>query len=186
MRRQLVAPTAPRPIRQGRVRWCLALRMVLSLPGIVHAAHAGATTVDDLLRMSPGQLEALYMASPPAPVPSGKVRGTPILRPGSALSRPISKGARAFWQGKVFRPAEAQAVNRFFGVRIIRGELYQAPSWLDGRPALILDYARTSHLYANYRDEIRQVAPGLYLGLMYDRTTCPPSRTMMFALEACP
>ena len=32
-----------------------------------------------------------------------------------------------------------------------------------------------------YRDEIRLVAPGLYLGLMYDRSG--PALTMYFALE---
>ena len=42
---------------------------------------------------------------------------------------------------------------------------------MDGQPATILDYSETSHLYANYRDEIRQVGPGLFLGAMYSRTT---------------
>lgn len=178
--------SAPKTTRRGRVRWCLALRLVLNLPAVVYASEARAMDVNDLLRMSPAQLDALYSASPPAPLPTGNVRGTPLLRTGTPLARPVSRGARLLWQGKVFRPDEARAVNRFAGVRIIEGELYQAPSWLDGRPALILDYARTSRLYADYRDEIRQVAPGLYLGLMYDRTTCPPSRTMHFALQVCP
>lgn len=183
MRLRRMAPRTTK--RPGRVRWCLAMRLVLNLPAVVHASGVQAADVNDLLRMTPSQLDAMYMASPPAPMPAGKVRGTPILRPGTPLARPVSRGARVLWQGKVFRPDEARAVNRFAGVRIIEGELYQAPSWLDGRPALILDYARTSHLYADYRDEIRQVAPGLYLGLMFDRTTCPPSRTMYFALEVC-
>lgn len=160
----------------------VAAVLVALTPGAVHAG-AGVATVDDLLRLSPAQLEWLYQASPPAPLPSGKVRGTPLLRTGTRMARPVSRGARVLWQGKVFRPNEAEAVNRFLGLRVIRGELYQAPSWLDGRPALILDYARTSKVYAKYRDEIRQVAPGLYLGLMFDRTTCPPSRTTFFALE---
>lgn len=176
---------APTTRRQGRVRWCLVLRLVLNLPAVVYASDARALDVHSLLAMTPAQLDALYMASPPAPLLSGKVRGTPILRPGSALSRPISHGARLLWQGKIFRPEEFTAINRFGGMRVIEGELYQAPSWLDGRHSLILDYARTSHIYADYRDEIRQVGPGLYLGLMYDRTTCPPRRVMYFALEAC-
>ena len=46
--------------------------------------------------------------------------------------------------------------------------------------------ARRRCVYKNYRDEIRQVGPGLYLGLMYDRTTAPPKTVMYFALEACP
>ena len=46
--------------------------------------------------------------------------------------------------------------------------------------------AQTSLVYANNRDEIRQVAPGLFLGLMYDRTTAPPGLSMYFALESQP
>ena len=42
----------------------------------------------------------------------------------------------------------------------IRGQLYEGPSWLDGRPSLVLDYSQTSRIYADNRDEIRQVAPG--------------------------
>ena len=61
-----------------------------------------------------------------------------------------------------------------------------AESWRDGGPALILDYSQTSLLYAPYRDEIRQIAPGLYLGLMFDRNTCPPKLKMYFALECLP
>ena len=71
----------------------------------------------------------------------------------------------------MFEPGEATAVNRFFGMRMIRGQLYEGPSWLDGRPSLVLDYSQTSRIYADNRDEIRQVAPGLFLGLMYNRTT---------------
>ncbi len=51
---------------------------------------------------------------------------------------------------------------------------------------MILDYEGTSRIYGNYRDEIRQVAPGLYLGLMYDRTTAPVTLKMYFAFDARP
>ena len=95
----------------------------------------------------------------------------------------LIRDGRLVWQGKILRPGEGRAVNRFFGVPSVPGRLYQGSSWVDGRPALILDYAGTSWVYRNNRDEIRQVAPGVYLGLMFDRTTVPPRRTMIFALE---
>ena len=138
-------------------------------------------SLDDLVRLCPADLEALYRASPPAPIPGGKVTGRPVIKPGSAMAVPASKLGRAAWQGKVFDPANGLAVNRFFGVRMIRGELYYAESWHDGRPALILDYRRTSRVYGRYRDELREVAPGLLLGLMYDRTD--RSMTRYFALD---
>ena len=54
---------------------------------------------------------------------------------------------------------------------------------MDGGPSLVLDYIQTSRIYADNRDEIRQVAPGLFLGLMYNRTTSPPEVQMYFVLE---
>jgi hypothetical protein len=96
----------------------------------------------------------------------------------------LSRGARIFWQGKVFEPGGNAAVNRFFGMRIIRGQVFEGPSWLDGQPSLVLDYSQTSRVYANNRDEIREIAPGLFLGLMYDRTTAPPGLQMYFALQS--
>jgi hypothetical protein len=47
---------------------------------------------------------------------------------------------------------------------------------------LILDYSRTSRVYAQYRDEIRQVGPGLYLGVMHARTAPQPTFKTYFAL----
>ncbi len=140
-------------------------------------------TLDGLLRMSPAEIDAIYRQGAAVAIPPGRVRGTALLAPGTWRARPLSRGARLLWQGKVIEPDQATAVNRFLGMRIIRGQLYQGPSWLDGAPALILDYEQTSRIYARNRDEIRQVAPGLFLGLMYDRTTAPPRLSMYFALE---
>ncbi len=140
-------------------------------------------TLDALLRMTPAEIEAVYRQGTAAAIPPGRVRGTALLAPGTWRARPLSRGARLLWQGKVIEPDQATAVNRFFGIRMIRGQLSQGPSWFDGAPALILDYSETSRIYARNRDEIRQVAPGLFLGLMYDRSTAPPRLSMYFALE---
>jgi hypothetical protein len=151
------------------------------------APAAGAPiTLDGLLRMSPAEIEMVYRQGTATTIPEGRIRGTALLRPGTRRTRALSRGARLVWQGKVFEPGQTTAVNRFFGLPIVRGQVYQGPSWLDGRPSLVLDYSQTSRIYADNRDEIRQVAPGLYLGLMYDRTTAPPGLVMYFALEARP
>jgi hypothetical protein len=136
--------------------------------------------------MSPPELEAAYRQGTASAIPPGRVRGTALLAPGTWRARTLARGARLVWQGKVFEPDQATAVNRFFGLRMIRGQVYQGPSWLDGAPSLVLDYSQTSRIYAGNRDEIRQVAPGLFLGLMYDRTTAPPSLSMYFALQTSP
>lgn len=158
----------------------------LVLPGAQRTGQAQVWTVADLLRMSAPQLDSLYRWSPPAPMPPGRVRGTVLMRTGTGLARPLALGARAVWQGKRFDPAESSATNRFFGLPIVSAQVGSGPSWLDGGPALILDYSQTSRVYAKYRDEIRQVAPGVFLGRMYDRTTSPPALKMVFALETRP
>ncbi len=147
------------------------------------AAQGPPMTIDDLVRMSAPQLDALYAAGTVPPIPNGRVRGRAIYYPGTRWSVPISNGARVVWQGKVFDAPNARAVNRFFGVRSVPGRLYQGQSWRDGASALILDYQDTSRIYRNNRDEIRQVGPGLYLGLMYARTSPQPTLKMYFALE---
>ena len=119
-----------------------------------------AITLDQLLGMAPAEIENVYRQGIAAAIPAGRVRGTALLAPGTRRARALSRGARLFWQGKVFEHGQTTAVNRFFGMRVIRGQLYQGPSWLDGQPALILDYSQTSRIYADNRDEIRQVAPG--------------------------
>jgi hypothetical protein len=143
-------------------------------------------TMKQLIRMSPCELEQLYAQGILVPIPVGKIRGQALLNPGTKLAVPTSRGSRLVWQGKIFNADGQTAVNRFFGLRLIKANVYNAESWRDGRPALILDYSQTSMLYAPYRDEIRQVAPGLFLGLMFDRNTCPPKLKMYFALECAP
>jgi hypothetical protein len=147
---------------------------------------APSLTLDDLLRMTPVQLENVYRQGIATAVPEGRIRGIALLAPGTRRERVLSRSARLFWQGKVFEHGQSTAVNRFFGIRVIRGQVYQGQSWLDGQQSLILDYSQTSRIYADNRDEIRQIAPGLYLGLMYNRTTDPPGLQMYFVLEARP
>jgi hypothetical protein len=149
-------------------------------------AVSGGLCLNHLLAMCPAQLEAVYRQGCVAAIPRGKIKGTALVATGTAHGPALSHGARLIWQGKIFEPCQNTAVNRFFCLPIIRGQVYYGCSWHDGGPALILDYGQTSCVYKNYRDEIRQVGPGLYLGLMYDRTTAPPKTVMYFALEACP
>ena len=170
---------------------CCALALAIwmgpaAARGQTVAAPDAAVTLDQLLQMSPAELDAIYRQGSAVAIPEGRIRGTAILSPGTRRTRALSRGARLMWQGKVVEPGQTSAVNRFFGMRIVRGQVYQGPSWLDGQPSLVLDYSQTSRVYANNRDEIRQVAPGLFLGLMYDRTTAPPGLAMYFALDAQP
>lgn len=173
-----------------RRRWAKLGILVLAW-GLVEGSRASGqeaaavplTSIEQLVTMDPAALDQLYTQASAGTVPSGKVRGRAIVFPGTRLAGPSSKVARLCWQGKIFGPGGDTVVNRFFGLRMIRGNVYYAESWLDGRQSLIIDYSETSLVYARYRDEIREVAPGIYLGLMYARTCPQPKLKQYFALE---
>jgi hypothetical protein len=77
-------------------------------------------------------------------------------------------------------------VNRWAGgVRAIRSHYTIGPSWADGRPAVVMEYPPGTPVFGNTRDELRAVAPGLYLGPIYDRCPCPLLRGYV-VLEAEP
>ena len=134
-----------------------------------------------LLRMSQEELDDLFRASPPGPIPKGVANGEAIVLPGTPLAPALAPVLRLAWQGKVFFPTGKDLLNRIlpFGLRAIRAEVYRQDSWFDQREAIILDYSKTS-VFAHYiRDEIREVAPSLYLGIVYWGHT----KTINFALD---
>ncbi|MGE5635572.1 MAG: hypothetical protein ACM3UV_01340 [Nocardioidaceae bacterium] len=126
-------------------------------------------TVDDLLGMSQLQLDELFRGSRPGAIPAGFGAGTVIVPTPSPLPRVAASVARLGWRGKLFNRESHDLLNSLlpFGIRAVRAEVSVGTSLLDGKPAIVLDYSRTS-LVAHYiRDEVREVAPGLYLGFLY-------------------
>jgi hypothetical protein len=73
------------------------------------------------------------------------------------------------WQGKVFDAARGTMCNRVlpFGIETVVAKVYRAPSWLDGKECIVLDYSDTSIVARWIRDEIRLIAPDVYLGKAY-------------------
>lgn len=123
-----------------------------------------------LLTWSPAELDALFRRSPAGEIPRGRGRGTAILFPGTEVARPIAKVIDvAWWQGKVFDPAGGDLRNLVgpTGVPAFRAVVYAAPSWLDGQPCTVLDYSQGSRVVSWIRDEIREIAPGVFLGLVW-------------------
>ena len=141
-----------------------------------------AYTVAQLLKTSQKDLDAIFTAAEPGPIPEGQAEGTAIIAPGSTFSDEIAKMVSLFaWQGKVFDPKAGVLRNRIlpFGLNAIVAKVYKDDSWLDQKPCIVLDYSDTSLVAHWIRDEIRQIQPGLYLGKVYwDKT-----RLIDFALE---
>jgi hypothetical protein len=139
--------------------------------------------VPKLLKMSSQDLDALFAASPPGPIPEGEGDGTAIISPGTTFSPEIAAFIKYFaWQGKVFDPATSTLKNRIgpFGLNAILAQVYSGPSWFDHKPCTVLDYSKTSLVAHWIRDELRQIdPPGLYLGKVY----WDKSQLIHFALQ---
>lgn len=126
--------------------------------------------VPQLLQMTQAQLDELFTNSAPGEIPDGEADGTAIVAPGTPYTMEIASFINHFaWQGKVFDAQKGVLKNRIlpFGLNAIIAKVYKAPSWLDGKECIVLDYSETSFIAHWIRDEIRQIGPGLYLGKVY-------------------
>jgi hypothetical protein len=124
----------------------------------------------DLIDMSQAELDDLFRSAEPGPIPDGEGDGTVIFAPDTPVSDTAAKLAHLLaWKGKVFDAAAGELRNEIgpTGALAIRAKVYVEDSWFDGKPAIVLDYSKTSLVAHWIRDEIRQVAPGLYLGIVY-------------------
>jgi len=129
-----------------------------------------AVTVEAMLGMSKKQLDDLFRQHEAGEIPRGEGRGTVLLRWGRSLSTLISRIVhRMAWQGKVFDPDRGELRNEVsaFRRKLIRAKVYKAPSWFDQKDCIVLDYSHTSFVARKIRDEIREVAPGVFLGIVF-------------------
>jgi hypothetical protein len=112
----------------------------------------------------------------------GRTRGTALIFPGSVFDGFAQALVRALvWKGKVFNPGTQDLENLVspFAVPAVRARVYEDDSWFSRGRAIVLDYSRTSLVARAIRDEIRLVAPGLYLGQVFWGRT----RLILFMLE---
>jgi hypothetical protein len=123
-----------------------------------------------LLAMSSQQLDDLFAKSAAGPIPDGPAKGTAIIAEGTRYSAAIAEIVSLFaWQGKTFNAAHGTLTNRIsiLGFNAIVAQVYKDKSWFDHNECIVLDYSKTSTVAKRVRDEIREVAPGVYLGLVY-------------------
>ena len=138
--------------------------------------------VKQLLTKSQAELDTLFSSKEAGPIPNGQADGTAIVAPGTQFSDDIAKLVNIFaWQGKVFDAKHGFLRNHIlpFGIKAIVAKVYKDKSWLDGKECIVLDYSDTSLLASRIRDEIRLIAPNLYLGKVY----WDKKRLFDFALE---
>lgn len=126
--------------------------------------------VPQLLQMSNQQLDQLFNSSPAGDIPDGAAKGTAIVANGTQFSPEIAEFVNLFiWEGKTFDAKKGVLRNRIlgFGLNAIVATVYKAPSWLDNKECIVLDYSETSLVAHWIRDEIRLISPSFYLGRVY-------------------
>lgn len=141
-----------------------------------------AYTASQLLAMSQQQLDDLFTNSPAGDIPNGEANGTAIIAPATAFCAEIAEVINLFgWKGKTFDATHGTLRNRIlaFGIDAIVAQVYKAASWFDSKECIVLDYSQTSIVAGRIRDEIRQIGPGMYLGVVY----WDKKRTINFTLQ---
>lgn len=126
--------------------------------------------VPQLVEMSREELDALFRSSTAGEIPVGRTKGAVLVAPGTDIAWPAKRLIRFLaWRGKVFNPQKGDLLNLILplGVKAVRAKVYKDASWLDQKETIVLDYSKTSRIAHKVRDEIREVSPGVYLGLVY-------------------
>lgn len=165
------------------VRFCaLCVAIVLCSISVSPVSAAPPSPLDDLVRSDRATLESLYSSGAVTIPPSGFAPGRAIPDPGARNTARRSRRMGWLWKGKVF--SDGQMINRLAGGRdAVTASVYIGESYLDGKPAVIFDYSG-SRLFGTVRDEVREISPGVYLGIMYIRKCPEPKVSMFFALDA--
>jgi len=156
-------------------------------------------TVDDLARMTTRDATDLYKrGSVPSMTvldgaPAGRMLSVAGLDRGRVAAR-LAKiaGSSAFpWAGKSFSATgddRGAGINR---IRLLGGrdwfpfDTLIGPSAVDGQPAIILDYDKPQNPWfiRKIHDELREVAPDLYLGPAMWKTASGPRHLLYFAID---
>jgi hypothetical protein len=137
-----------------------------------HAPAVREDALDEraLQRLDNRELDLLFRSSPAGDLPRGRLPGTGLLFPGTAACGPLAWLVHlVVWQGKETEPS-GRSLENLVGplrTRTIRALLSHDRSWVDGEACVLIDYSRTSIVARMVRDEVRLVAPGLYLGVVW-------------------
>ena len=141
-----------------------------SLSGPGPQRPVAALTEAALLAAGNSALDELFRAAPAGAVPDGNMTGTVLAFTGTGLARPLAAVTRLLlWQGKVVNRRRGVLKNKLTPLRLraVIALVEPAPSWVDDRPCVLLDYSRTSLVARAVRDELRLVGPQLYLGVVW-------------------
>jgi hypothetical protein len=107
------------------------------------------------------------------PCSSHVARGNPDGRAFTAYDEPVLLELRSGRAGELLNKISP------LGIEAVRAKVYKEASWFDEQETIVLDYSDTSIVAQWIRDEIREVSPGVYLGLVFWER----SKLLHFALD---
>lgn len=144
---------------------------------------AGVITVCDLKRMNACQLERLFAAAEVGRMPVGWMPGELLVLTDFPLPRTSEALSRHGWKGKHVCP-DGSFINQFRYKQRFPSKAVIGPSFYDGKPAIVMAYPPDTFYFRDIRDEFREVAPGLYLGRVYNTAKCPRFLGWMYLRQA--
>jgi hypothetical protein len=123
-----------------------------------------------LITAKRSELATLFGSGRVGSIPDGHGRGTVLIGTGGIISRLTAAASYALaWRGKMVN-ARAERLKNILtplNIQAIEAVVYKQDSWYDGDPCIVLDYSKTSLVARQIRDEIREIAPGVFLGLVF-------------------
>jgi hypothetical protein len=134
----------------------------------MHTINAADPTT--LVTTTRPELAKLFSSGRAGAIPDGRGRGTVLLGTGGLAARVTAGLSYALaWRGKVVSARTARLLNILTPLQIeaIEAAIYKQDSWYDGAPCIVLDYSKTSFVARRVRDEIREIAPGVFLGIVF-------------------
>jgi hypothetical protein len=132
----------------------------------------GAVTARELSRMSVAELDQVFAGGHVGELPGGLGRGRVLLVVTARCPRVRAHMNGVVWKGKFFYP-DGTFTNQWACFRAVSSCVETGSSWYDGKPCIVLEYPPDAAVFANARDELREVAPGVILGRFYERCPCP-------------
>lgn len=154
--------------------------------------------LDDLLFLEHEELRLLYESAKAPAIGDldGALRGRMLAVPAlpdvvTALPRAWARTGSFPWRGKSFSPkseAAGEGINRVVSDRVslFRFTTAITPSRHDGKPVLELDYDHRGNprFIRMIEDEVRTIAPGLWLGQAWLRVGGKKHFVLWFALTS--
>jgi hypothetical protein len=101
--------------------------------------------------------------------PCGKTRGT-VLSSDGPCPKLKARMQNLAWKGKTFH-GDGTFINRWPGFEAISATTSQGTSLFDGQPCLVMQYDDKAPIFGGLRDELREIAPGTWLGRSYEGAT---------------